>query len=185
MKSRTIAILIGSILGDGYLSGIVSKKETSSLALKYDSKYLGYLKWLHRELEELEPSPIKKKKGYHQYQFRTQARQDIGELRKIFYPTGTKVIPADIANYLRDPLTLAVWYQDDGCLDYRPKYHANVQLATHCFKKQECALLTKSLATNFALDARVCSCKMRGKQRYLLYVTSRSMNSFMQLVEPY
>lgn len=186
MSKQTQAILIGLILGDGYLSKpIGTKKSTSYLDLKYDEKYIEYLTWIHKELEELNPSEIKKKKGFHQYRFYTKTREDIGFLRNIFYPNGTKIIPLNIEEYLKDPITLAVWYQDDGTLDYRDKYHANSLFATHCFTKEECDLLARTLFRIYGLDVRVCRCQMRGKLYFRLYVTSKSMPAFMDIISPY
>lgn len=183
--SRTTAIMVGLILGDGHLTAPHGKVNTSALDLKYDMKYLEYLTWIHGELKELGPSPIKKKRGFHQYRFYTKRGKDLGSLRKIFYPKGKKIIPRNIASYLKDPLSLAIWYQDEGTLDYRDKYHSNALFATHCFSRKDCELLTKALFKNFDLDVRVCRCMMRGKLRYRLYVTSKSMDNFMSLIEPY
>ncbi len=185
MQLRTQAILLGSILGDGHLSVPHGKSKTSLLDLKYDEKYLSYLQWIREQIQELNPSVIRKKKGYHQYRFYTKRREDIWALRQIFYPKGVKIIPANIEDYLKDPLTLAIWYQDDGTLDYRKGYHANALIATHCFTKNECELLARALHTNYDLDVRVCRCLMRGKLYYRLYVVSQSMTSFMQIIEPY
>jgi hypothetical protein len=186
MSKQAYAILIGLILGDGYLSKPVGKKKgTSYLDLKYDEKYLGYLEWIRKELKELSPSDIKKKKGFHQYRFYTKTSEDIGFLRDIFYPDGIKIIPSDIEKYLKEPITLAVWYQDDGTLDYRDKYHANSLFATHCFSKEECNLLASALFQIYGLDVRVCRCQMRGKLYFRLYVTSKSMPAFMDIITPY
>ena len=87
MKLSTRSILIGLILGDGYLSKPKSKTDNSYLDIKYDEKYLDYLKWLHKELAELQPSVIKKKKkGYHQYRFYTKDEQRIRRATKDFLP---------------------------------------------------------------------------------------------------
>ena len=185
MQERTRALLIGLILGDGHLTKSSGVKNTSALDLKYDEKYLEYLQWIHQALQELDPSPIRRKKGFHQYRFYTKRRNDIGILRQKFYPDGTKRIPKDIEQYLKDPLTIAIWYQDDGTLDFRRGYHTNALFATHCFSKDECILLANTLRTNFDLDVRVIRCLMRGKLYFRLYVTSKSMDKFMQLVEPY
>lgn len=143
----------------------------------------------HRAIDRIisyHPSPIRKKKGFHQFRFYTKSVKSIGELRTIFYDTaGRKRIPKNIAYYLTNPLTLAVWYQDDGTLDFRDKYHANALIATHCFTFEECQLLARALYKNFNLDVRVCRCQMRGKLYFRLYVTSKSMQLFMQLVKPF
>lgn len=186
MTKREQAIVVGLILGDGYLSKPkIKDKSTSCLDIKYDEKYLGYLEWLHRELKGLKPSDIKKKKNSKQYRFYTKTLKNLGILRNIFYPEGVKIIPVNIEKYLRDPITIAVWYQDDGTLDYRDKYHANSLFATHCFRKAECDRLAQALHEIYDLDVRVCKCHMRGKLYFRLYVTSKSMESFMDLISPY
>ena len=185
MQSKTKAILVGLILGDGYLTKPSGNSTRSKLDIKYDEKSLEYLTWIHRQLEELHPSEIKKKKGFHQYRFYTKTSYDIGKLRQIFYKNGIKRIPEDIGRYLRDPLTLAVWYQDDGTLDFRSKYHCNSKFATYCFSYNECKLLANALRVNFGLDVRVCKSQMRGKMRFCLYMTSKSMDIFMHIIEPY
>lgn len=177
--------MIGLILGDGHLTKSNGAAGTSALDLKYDEKYLGYLQWIHQALQELNPSLIRRKKGFHQYRFYTERRKDIGELRRKFYPDDIKCVPEDIHQYLKDPLTLAIWFQDDGTLDFRKGYHANALFATHCFSQAECMVLANALGKNFDLDIRVCRCLMRGKLYFRLYVTSKSMGKFMQLIEPY
>ncbi len=185
MQERTKALLVGLILGDGHLTKSSGGAITSALDLKYDEKYLPYLEWIHRSLQELHPSPIQRKKGFHQYRFYTQRREDIGVLRNLFYANKVKGIPTEIQTYLMDPLTLAVWYQDDGTLDFRRGYHANALFATHCFTQNECQLLANALSMNFELDIRVCRCLMRGKLYFRLYVCSKSMDRFMHIIEPY
>lgn len=186
MTKQTEAMLVGLILGDGYLSESRRKdRKTSYLDLKYDEKYLGYLRWIHGEIQELNPSEIKKKKDFHQYRFYTEAREDIGSLRNIFYPNNVKIIPKNIIEYLKDPLSLAIWYQDDGTLDFRDKYHANSLFATHCLSKTDCERLADTLRIIYSLDVRVCRCQMRGKLYFRLYVTSKSMQRFMDIIDPY
>lgn len=186
MATRSIAILVGLILGDGYITKPYGASQNAALDIKYDEKYLPYLHWLHNELSVYAPSPVRKKKGFHQFRFYTKRNCEIGHLRRLFYrEDGTKIVPVNIADYLTDPITLAVWYQDDGTLDYRDKYHANALIATHCFTKEECQMLAYALSKNFQLDIRVCRCQMRGKLYFRLYVTSKSMDAFMQLVEPF
>lgn len=185
MKARIKAILIGLILGDGYLTPFHGSSNRSSIDIKGDNKYLSYLQWLHTELAPLGVSELKPKKNYHQHRFYTKRSREIGELRELFYPSGKKIIPPNIKTLLHEPLTLAVWYQDDGTLDCRDKYHYNALFATHCFSFNECAALANSLRENFNLDVRVCKCRMRGKLRFRLYITSASMETFISIVTPY
>jgi len=185
MNETIKAILIGLVLGDGYLTPFVGASRKSRMEAKGDDKNLSYLKWLHLQLKPLGVSDLKPKKNYHQHRFYTKTTSEIGDLRSLFYPNGKKVIPSNIKELLRTPLSLAVWYQDDGTLDCRSKYHYNALFATYCFSFRECELLADALRENFNLNATICKCKMRGKIRFRLYITSSSMDSFIRLVKPY
>lgn len=185
MNERIKAILIGLVLGDGHLTRLVGMSQRSRVDMKGDNKSLTYLKWLHKELRPLGVSDLKPKKNYHQHRFYTKSTEEIGQLRKLFYPKGIKIIPKSIKEFLKNPLSLAVWYQDDGTLDCRSKYHYNAMFSTYCFSFHDCELLAETLKDNFNLNVRVCRCRMRGKVRWRLYITSSSMGRFINLVKPY
>lgn len=185
MKEKIRAILVGSILGDGYLTPYTGKSRKSKIDIKGDNKSLTYLQWLHKQLQPIGVSDLKPKKNYHQHRFYTKSNEEIGKFRKLFYPKGIKIIPKNIKFFLKNPLTLAVWYQDDGTLDCRDRYHYNAMFATYCFSFHNCQLLAKALKENFNLDVRVYKCTMRGKTRYRLYITASSMPSFIKLIKPF
>lgn len=185
MKKRIKNIVLGLILGDGHLTPFVGRSKRSRLDIKGDDSHLSYIRWLHQELSLLGVSDVKPKKNYHQHRFYTKTTLELGKYRKLFYPAGRKIVPADIKSLLKSPLTLAVWYQDDGTLDYRSKDHYNSLFATHCFSFDECKLLADALITNFDIDARVYKCRMRGKLRFRIYIASRSMNRFMNFIKPH
>lgn len=175
-------ILIGSILGDGHLDK--PTRNGSRWIIKYDDKFLPYLEWLHSKLLSLEVSDIKTKSGnYHQHYFFVKPSLEIGKWRSIFYPQGKKVVPAIINKLLTDSLSVAVWYMDDGSLDFREKYHFNATLATFCFSYEECLLLAKTLNLNFGVKAKVHKNSMRGKEYYRLYIKSESMDRFVGIIQ--
>lgn len=178
------SIIIGSILGDGTIYQ-ANKKHKAILEYKYDDKYFSYILWLHKKLAVLGIQDIKPHKGFHQHRFRTFPSEEIGTLRRIFYPNGKKIIPQSIKSLFVDPLSLAVWYMDDGCLDFRSKYHCNATFATYCFSWEECILLKLSLQENFDLEVSIHKNTMRGKLYYRLYVPSASMNQFVNLVQSF
>ena len=94
-------------------------------------------------------------------------------------------MPATIGELLTDPISVAVWYQDDGTLDRRARYHWNVRLATYCFPYEDCVLLKEILKKNFGLEVSICRCAMRNKVYYQLYVPTKSMERFMEVVRPF
>lgn len=180
------AVTIGSILGDGCLGEPSVRKDESQLYVSQHSDKKQYLIWLRNELRAgFGVCPIKPKKGYDQYYFLTKPDGRLGNLRRKFYPNGLKIIPHDIRDLLVDPISLAVWYMDDGTLDFRLGYHSNAMFATYGFSFEGCNRLRNALDENFDLDVSVTKCTMRGKVYPRLYVKAGSMERFAQLISPH
>ena len=185
MELRTRNIIVGSLLGDGWFNGLSSTGKTN-FRVKYNDKSFGFLKWIREQLLELKPSELKTIPKYSQHYFFTKSSKELGDFRKLFYPNeGMKRVPQNIAQLLTDPISLAIWYQDDGTLDRRSKYHWNARLATYCFPYEDCVLLSKAVRQNLGIETSVCRCQMRKKMYYQLYVPSKSMNLFIETVKPY
>lgn len=185
MTKKAQNIIVGSLLGDGWLNAL-SPTQKAVFCVKCNDKSLGYLKWLREQIAELQPSVLKRIERYSQHYFYTRRDKDLGGFRKLFYPDeGKKIVPPNIKSLLNDPISLAVWYQDDGTLDFRSKYHRNALIATHCFSFEDCILLKDTLHENFGIKVSVCKCQMRGKMYYRLYVLSESMNRFVETIQPY
>lgn len=181
-----IQVAIGSILGDGCLRRLSKRKMSSQLYVSQHSSKLPYLEWLHSILGKgFAMNPIKPKKGYEQHYFDTRPEMVLGYLRENFYPEGKKIIPGDIKNLLKYPLSLAVWFMDDGTLDRRSKYHYNAMIATYSFSFDGCENLSEALRKNFGLEVSVTRCKMRDKIYPRIYVKSKSMDRFTSLIRPY
>lgn len=178
-------VLVGSILGDGNLTPASKRRGEAQLHLGYSDKTLAYLEWIHFLLQEIGVHEIKQKAGYNQHHFYTHPSKLIGQFRLLFYPQGEKRVPENIKDLLVHPIALAIWYQDDGTLDARDKYHWNARIATYCFPKQDCARLVEVLKQNFGLDVGVARCTMRNKEYWQLYFRSNTMPRFIELIKPY
>lgn len=183
MTKQTKNAIIGTLLGDGWLE----KQSNSGKALfriKARSDKLAYLKWLRGKLIKLNPSPIKQIKAANQCYFYTETRKDIGDMYSQFYPNGVKVVPKALLHEMNHPMSLAIWYQEDGTLD-RSSNHFNALFATHCFSYSKCQLLVRVLKRQYNLDASVHKTTGRGKQYYRIYILAKSMPRFIKLVTPY
>ena len=184
--NESVQVAIGSILGDGCLKQLSKRARASQLYISQHSSKLPYLEWLHSKLsEDMAVNPIRKKRGYDQFYFMTRPNKTLGNLRLKFYPQGKKVIPKDIKNLLVTPLSLAVWYMDDGTLDNRSHYHYNAMFATYSFSSDGCICLARALEGNFGIKASVSKCSMRGKVYPRLYVVSACMDNFIRLINPH
>lgn len=178
------AIIVGSILGDGHVTRVTSRLRLSQMEFKYSDKSFEYLKWFYDSLSCLGLNPVRSHPNKQHY-FRIRSSAEIGEFRELFYKDGVKIIPNNIKSLLTNPLTLAVWYMDDGTFDNREKYHCNPLIATYSFTFQECKLLVQALNDNFGIHASVTKCVMRGKVYPRLYIWSESTIKFFDIVRPY
>lgn len=184
--NSSIQVAIGSILGDGFLHRLAIRRSTSQIYVSQHNSKLPYLEWLHSELgKSIEMNPIKPKTGYLQHWFMSKPDQRLGYLKKKFYLGKKKIIPNNIKELLVTPLSLAVWYMDDGTLDKRNKYHFNSMIASYCFSFEECEVLKQTLQENFQVNASVTKCKMREKTYPRIYIKSESMENFIKVIKPF
>lgn len=107
------SIIIGSLLGDGYLR-IVPRRKNAFLEINHSYSQKEYVDWTFEMLKSICKSGPKMRNGNGgriAYRFTTRQMPDITELFRMFYADGKKQIP----NNLRlDPIMLAVWFMDDG-----------------------------------------------------------------------
>ena len=107
------SIIIGTILGDGYLR-IVSGKKNALLEINHSLSQKEYVDWKYEMLSALCKSGPRSRisNGTRKaYRFNTRQHPEMTTLHKTFYGEGKKSIP-DIL--VLDPLMLAVWFMDDG-----------------------------------------------------------------------
>jgi hypothetical protein len=175
-------IILGNILGDGSLEfdGFYGTR----LQIKQSEKYKEYVFWLYGELKNLCNSGPKEKKDTRQWYFSTKYLTELTVLHKLFYSNGKK-IPENISELLISPITLAVWYMDDGGLDFRPKNHFSFLLHTDNFSLKDVDLLVETLNRNFRIKAKVYNCLCREKRYPKIYIGREGRNKFLFLIKPY
>lgn len=112
------------------------------------------------------------------WKFRTVSHPQITEFHSLFYGNGKKVIPHQIKNLLVDPISLAVWYMDDGGVNSKRK---NPTISTYCFLKQENILLIETIKENFGFQVNL----NWDRTGYRLYIPVDSIKMFVYLVDSY
>ena len=181
--SKTVQnIILGLLLGDGSFE---KKKDTIGIRLQIKQKAQAkeYVEWLYGHLKDFCLSGIKFKEDANQYYFSTRYIREFKNLYNLFYPNGKKIIPQNIDTMLVSPISLAVWYMDDGSLDFRIKDHYAFYLASNCFSLGDSQRLADVLLKNFGVDARVYNNLCRGKRYPRIYIGSQGRERFRQLVE--
>lgn len=158
MTKRERSIVIGCVLGDGFLQK--TGKNNARLRLEHSLKQKEYIVWKWRELERFmqdKPKFLSRfnpiwKKTYSYYRCQSHSSPQFGKLHHLFYKDGRKRTPEEIAKLLSDNLALAVWFMDDGY------YYARDRTA-YIYLSKLTALdikrLNNTLAENFKLYPRL------------------------------
>lgn len=173
ITDRQLEILVGTLLGDGYIY------PKGKIQIAQSSKQLPYLMWKYEELKSLSyglPTKIErydKRSGKVYSQTRFWLRQYFRSWRSIFYPQGKKVFPIEFDKYI-SPLSLAVWYMDDG--NYSEG--RNVKIATDGFDLKSREMLKQMLLRKFNLKSTL---HKSGKLR----VSNESLKRFFEIVRPH
>ncbi len=183
LTKRQQDVLVGTVLGDGCLE--VNGRNVR-LKIDHNIKQKQLTDWVFNEFKEFcskEPYFLnqyndKYKKFYHHYRFSTLSITTFNQYHSLFYVSKRKIVPKNIKNLLTNPLSLAVWYMDDG---FRRLDCNGVYLCTSAFTHEEHLLLLETLKMNFNLDAKVHFAA--GNAR--IYIPSSSAKQFCELVKEF
>jgi predicted kinase len=147
----------GSMLGDGHLYGVPSRGRSSSYRVARCEADAEYLQWQYDLFSDFcrsgvrhTPIPDKRTgKTYYRADFSTVCMDLFTRERRRWYPDGKKVVPRDVS---LTPLSIAVWFCDDGCL-ILPKMsnrsHITVTFATHSFTNDDTGFLCDHLSVRY------------------------------------
>jgi hypothetical protein len=177
-------IIIGFLLGDGHL-----ERNGKFVRLKIDHslKQKKYVWWKYKIFKDIVPSPPKTiqvsdqrtNKVYQHCRFATQSLQILEKFYDLFYVDQSKILPIKIKQLLKTPLSLAVWYMDDGAR--RTDCNA-LRLHTNSFTLEENKILQKVLLENFQIKTNI---HKAGNKTYILYIPASQAQKFCNLVSPF
>lgn len=186
-------IILGSILGDGYISKI-SRNENSKLNLnsclriKHSLKQKAYCLYKQSLLEKENIIIYTKEKLPNQkicfienrqikdngsFELITQKNISINFYRNEFY-NSEKIITDKIFDL--KPLGLAIWYMDDGS-----KHKSSYYLHTDGFNIESQQILIKMLYKNFNIK----SVLHKTKSNYNIYIKQESKDLFTNLIKEF
>lgn len=170
------SVIIGSILGDGYLR-VTRGRNDAFLEINHSLKAKEYVDWKYKILKNLVKSPPKQrengKKWKIAYRFYTRQHPELTCLLKKFYRNGRKVIPKDLE---LNPLILAVWFIDDGSKTKKSNVYLNTQQFS--FKDQRRLLY---LLRKLGIEARL----NKNKKYYRIRILKESIQKLNKLIGPY
>ncbi len=183
VSSREHEVIIGTLLGDGHLAKL---KTGVRLEIGHSEKQKAYVFWKHQVLSrmvlsqphKLEFADARYNKTYCQWRFRTCIDPILTDIYGLFYRNKKKIVPGNIINILTSPLSLAVWFMDDGG---RRNDSYGLFLNTLSFTKPEQILLQECLYNNFGIETRMHWIQ----DGYRLYIPSKDAQRFCEIVYPF
>jgi recombination protein RecA len=164
-------LVIGTLLGDGAMRC----KTNALLEINHSAKQRSYVDWKYRRLADLVATPPKERRGNGRriaYRFVTRSLPALTPYYRLFYANGRKAVPeVELA-----PLSLAVWFMDDGCRSRRAVY-----LNTQQFDRASQELLLRLLREQWSIDGAL----NRDKQYRRIRLTVGSSQRLAKLIEPF
>jgi len=172
LSERQEAIILGCLLGDGAMRC----KTNALLEINHSAKQSEYVEWKYEELKELVSTKPHKRfgnAGRIAYRFTTRSLPELTEIYRKFYQSGKKIIPDNLTIH---PLSLAVWFMDDGCKSYRAIY-----LNTQKFNVTEQTKLSLLLRQQHGIKTSM----NKDKKYYRLRIAVSSVGKFLEIIRPY
>lgn len=194
-------IILGTLLGDGMLQ---HRSKKARLRISHSIHQKAYVDWKYFQLKRLcertKPPQIQKVQFGTGYYFSTQSEKILLKYHDLFYKGTTssrtstiveapnsikyrKSITPQLLDFIKNPLSLAVWWLDDG--NSRTDCFAG-RFATQSYTLEEHKILQKILFSNFQIDSNIVRHSAR-KQQYYLYISGKNNNfsTFVNLITPY
>lgn len=186
LSDRCRSIILGTILGDGYVEMTSHSNKNARLCVSHCERQKPYLEWMCNELKPfstkvklLTGETVREIKGRSfvstpAYYFKTVSHPDLGNFRTEFYNYNkTKVITESNVKNINE-LSLLVWYLDDGSLHIDKRDGClYINMATNGFSYEEQLILMEVLSKFFDGSIRTYqhSNKDRGDYYIRLYGT--------------
>lgn len=182
LSKRQKAILVGLILGDGCLE---KNGNNVRLRVEHSLKQKEYLQWLYEEFKNISQKPRivsskhhKNGKVYKRLHFSTLSLGCLNIYWSIFYKNKLKVVPDNIEKLLESPLSLAIWFMDDG---YKRNDCNALRISSDSFSRKDQLRLVKCLENRFYVKSKL---HKKGKNRNI-YIPEKYARAFCELVGSY
>lgn len=183
LSSREESVVLGTLLGDGYLS----RRSLASLVVVHAVRQREYAEFKARLLVRLNPKWRKPGRGGFpgssaNIRFETDWRISLAEIGAEVYQGGRKRVTRAILNHL-SALGLAIWYMDDGMLQLKG-HSPSARLSTYAFSRRENQVIVRWLQARFGIEASVDLACVRSRTRSFIRLSAEgSRRLFSQIAQ--
>lgn len=179
-------VLIGGLLGDTCI--VLNGKYPR---FKIDRQFIDkkYLEWQYNLFKDLCLSGIKelirfdkRYNKWHKYvSFRTRAVPAFLDYYNQWYINGKKQVPYNLE---LNPLILAVWFADDGCIVNEVRNQLVLKLSTESFGENGAGILSQKLENRFNIKFPIYR-KKKDKDQFFIKASTCAAQLFIKEIEPY
>ena len=185
--NQLLQLILGSLMGDARLecrSKEIRQAYTARLRIHQSEKQKDYVFWKYQMLKDfVQKGPrytkvwhdLKRNKDHYSWYFHTKTNESFGEVHKLFYKNGIKIVDPEILDMI-EPFGLAVWYMDDGSNN-----GSNITLNTHSFSEKEQEMIQNMLQTKF----HVASTIVKDRSKLKIAIGRYEFENFLDVVQPY
>jgi len=180
INSEQKKLILGSLLGD---ASIIKRSKTSYFKVGHCEKQKDLLLYKKEVLGNFVNNITKHidpRGNSVMFNFNTISHQELNYYRDLFYENNKKVVRPELITILTDPLSLAIWYMDDGS---RGKY--NCRFATDSFSEKEHTILIDLLKINFDIRAKTCKYARNDREYYYLSLDKPNTLKLFSIIYTY
>ncbi len=174
------AIVVGSILGDACLSSNWSKTNYR-LQIRHSKDQEAYVNWKYENIKEFVLTAPQHYERTRSVWFRTISHPDFSSMYRLFYKDGKKIVPDSIAQLIAEPITMAVWFMDDGNARKENEKVCAYHLNTQSFSFEENQLLQTMLRKVWNVDSSI----QLNHGYFRLYIGVKDMSVFREIIRPF
>ena len=187
LSDQQMEVVRGSIMGDGALS-LARSGYAARFRFGHGSKQEAYADWKASLFSNIFQSRSTNDKGAVFYDFTPMT--ELLDLRQSVYIEGKKHFDDEFFKHLT-PLSLAIWYMDDGCLSVRSKGlqartqggSGRIQICVEAMDSDTRVRLVRYLKDTWSIDVKPI---LQGAaQKANLVFNRMATDQFQELVAPY
>lgn len=180
LSTKTKEIILGSLLGDGYLK-IHPGYANARFSFRHSIKQKEYFFWKVKNLKEIssEKNCWEQKDGKLRYQ--SLAKENLTEIYEFTHKRNKFSIRRKWLNLLT-PLSLAVWWMDDGSLVRNARQGV---LCTDGFDFKAQQTLALYLLKVWKVNVKIGKTKKDGGYYRLWFRSTEELKKFFRIILPY
>lgn len=185
----TIAVILGSILGDGSLK-IYKGYKNARISIRHSYKQLNYMNYkisLLKEINNPKSLIVQKPTGFSKEKkllYQSKSHEELTKIYNLTYKNNKLIIKRKWLNHI-SPLGLAIWWLDDGSII---SYNKGV-FCTDGFELKSVQILSKYLKKVWGIENRVRLIKKEKEEEIKYYprifINKTNLLKLIKIIEKY